>query len=87
MTCPEIRELLLDHLYGALDDADRNKQKAFIESIATGKLIDEAQSGVDAALSGILGRQAAYSGEELTWEKLLKSKELYEPRIDLRQFA
>ena len=72
---------------GALDDADRNKQNAFVKSIQSGQLLNEAQNGADAALSGILGREAAYKGEELTWEKLLKSKEVYEPKIDLKAFA
>lgn len=72
---------------GALDDADPNKQKAFVESIVSGKLVNEADSGAEAALSAMLGREAAYSGEEVTWEKLLRSKDVWDPRIDLRQFA
>ena len=72
---------------GALDDADANKQKAFIESIVSGKLINEAQSGAEAALSGMLGREAAYTREEVTWEKLLRSKEVWDPKIDLKAFA
>ena len=72
---------------GALDDADANKQKAFIESIVSGKLINEAQSGAEAALSGMLGREAAYTREEVTWEKLLRSKEGWDPKIDLKAFA
>jgi predicted dehydrogenase len=72
---------------GALDDADPNKQKAFIESIVSGKLVNEADTGAEAALSAMLGREAAYSREEVTWEKLLRSKEVWDPRIDLKAFA
>ncbi len=72
---------------GALDDADPNKQKAFVESIVRGKLVCEAQSGAEAALSGMLGREAAYSREEVTWEKLLRSNDIWDPRIDLKAFA
>lgn len=72
---------------GALDDADPNKQKAFIESIVSGKLLNEADTGAEAALSAMLGREAAYSREEVTWEKLLRSKEVWDPRIDLKPFA
>ncbi len=72
---------------GALDDADANKQKAFVESIVRGKLVSEAQSGAEAALSGMLGREAAYSREEVSWEKLLRSKDVWDPRIDLKAFA
>jgi predicted dehydrogenase len=73
--------------HGALDDADPNKQKAFIESITSGNLINEAASGAEAALSAMLGRMAAYKHGEVTWEKLLRSKEVYEPRMDWNQFA
>ena len=72
---------------GALDDADPNKQKAFIESITSGNLVNEAQLGADSALASMLGREAAYSGKEVTWEKLLKSKQEYDPKIDWKPFA
>jgi hypothetical protein len=35
----------------------------------------------------MLGRAAAQKGEEVTWEKLLRSKEVYDPRLDWNQFA
>ena len=72
---------------GALDDADPNKQKAFVESIVSGKLVNEAASGAEAALSAMLGRAAAYTGKEVTWDKLLRSKETWNPRMDWNQFA
>jgi predicted dehydrogenase len=72
---------------GALHDADANKQKAFIESIVSGNLINEAGSGAEAALSAMLGRQAAYTGKEVTWEKLLRSKQVFNPKMDWKQFA
>jgi predicted dehydrogenase len=72
---------------GALDDADPNKQKAFIESITSGKLINEAQSGAESALAGMLGRTAAYTGRKVTWDELMKSNEVWDPKIDLKQFA
>jgi predicted dehydrogenase len=72
---------------GALDDADPNKQKAFVESITSGKLLNEASTGADSALASMLGREAAYSRKEVTWEKLLKSKQVYDPKIDWKPFA
>jgi hypothetical protein len=72
---------------GALDDADPNKQKAFIDSIVSGNFVNEAGSGAESALSGMLGRLAALGREEVTWEKLLKSKEVFDPRMDWNQFA
>jgi predicted dehydrogenase len=73
--------------HGALDDADSNKQKAFIESIASGSLVNEAATGAESALAGMLGRTAAYTGREATWERLLKSKEVWDPRMDWSRFA
>jgi len=72
---------------GALDDADANKQKAFIESLTSGQPVNEARAGAESALASMLGREAAYSGQELSWEKLLKSKQVYDPKIDWKLFA
>jgi predicted dehydrogenase len=72
---------------GALDDADPNKQKAFIDSITSGNHINEAKQGAESALTAIMGREAAYTGEEVTWDKLLKSDEVYDPKMDFGQFA
>jgi len=72
---------------GALDDADANKQAAFIGSIVTGSLLNEATSGAESALSAMLGRLAAETGREVTWEELLKSTEVYDPKINFAQFT
>jgi myo-inositol 2-dehydrogenase/D-chiro-inositol 1-dehydrogenase len=72
---------------GALEDADPNKQKAFIESITSGNLVNEAVQGAESALAGILGRTAAYTGKAVTWDKLMKSKEVSDPKMDWKQFA
>jgi myo-inositol 2-dehydrogenase/D-chiro-inositol 1-dehydrogenase len=72
---------------GALDKADSEKQKSFVESITSGQFINEAAQGAESALSAMLGRNAAYSGKPLTWDKLLKSKETFEPKIDISKFA
>ena len=71
---------------GALDDADANKQKAFIASITSGNLLNEATQGAESALAAMLGRMAAATGEEATWEKLMKSKEVSDPKMDWKQF-
>jgi len=72
---------------GALDDADANKQAAFIGSIVTGNLLNEAASGAESVLAAILGRIAAETGREVTWEEMLKSTEIYDPKINFAQFA
>jgi len=72
---------------GALDDADSNKQNAFIGSIISGNLLNEATPGAESALSAMLGRMAAFTGREVTWEELLKSTEVYDPKINFSQFT
>jgi predicted dehydrogenase len=72
---------------GSLDQADSEKQKAFIESIQGGKFHNQAGLGADSALSAILGRTAAYTGNVVTWDKLLKSREVSDPKIDWNKLA
>jgi len=72
---------------GALDQADSEKQKSFVASITSGNLLNEAAQGADSALSGMLGRQAAYSGKAITWDELMKSREVYDPKIDINKIG
>ena len=72
---------------GALDDADAMKEKAFIMSITSGNYLNEAATGAESALSGMLGRTAAYTGHEITWDELLRSEEVLDPAIDLNKLA
>jgi predicted dehydrogenase len=68
-----------------LAQADSEKQKAFIGSIASGQFHNQAADGVDTALTAILGRQAAYSGREVTWEEMLRSHEPWDAKIDVNK--
>ena len=70
----------------ALEDADPNKQKAFIESIKTGRLINEAGFGAQSTLTAILGRTAAYTGEPVTWEQVAASNDRIDPMMDITRF-
>jgi myo-inositol 2-dehydrogenase / D-chiro-inositol 1-dehydrogenase len=72
---------------GALEDADPNKQKAFIESITSGNLVNEAAQGAESALAGILGRMAAYTGKPVNWDEMMKSKEVWDPKLDFGKLA
>ncbi len=72
---------------GALDQADSEKQKSFIESLTNGSFVNEAAPGADSALSAMLGRTAAYTGKPITWEELLKFQEAWDPKIDLNKLA
>jgi myo-inositol 2-dehydrogenase/D-chiro-inositol 1-dehydrogenase len=68
-----------------LAQADPEKQKAFIESVSSGKFHNQAALGVESALTAMLGREAAYQGREMTWDELLRSNEQLDPGIDLNK--
>jgi predicted dehydrogenase len=74
----------------ALQFADAEKDKAFIQSIVSGKFHNQAAKGVESALSAQLGRMAAYTGRPVTWDELLASNQTYDAEIegiDLGEFA
>ncbi len=73
--------------HGALDQADPEKQKAFIESITSGNYHNQAARGVESALTAMLGRAAAYTGREVTWYELVASDEAWEVGIDLNKLG
>jgi predicted dehydrogenase len=70
-----------------LEFADREKDKAFIESIASGQFHNQAEAGVDTALSCMLGRMAGQLGREVTWDEQLQHGEQYQMNIDMSQFG
>jgi predicted dehydrogenase len=72
---------------GALDKADPEKQKAFVESITSGKFHNEAAQGAESALTAMLVRDAAYKGKSMTWDELLASTEVYDPKIDIAKLT
>ena len=67
--------------------ADRDKDRAFIESITSGKFHNQAIAGVDSALSCMLGRMAGQTGREVTWEEQLTHGEKYALNINMAQFS
>lgn len=72
---------------GALDNADPEKQKAFVASITSRQFHNQAEQGAESAMSAMLVRNAAYSGKALTWDELLKSKVVLDPKINLMKLA
>ena len=70
-----------------LAEADSEKQKGFIGAIASGRFHNQAAQGVEAVLTAILGRQAAYTGREVTWSEVVGSNEHWDSGIDVNQLA
>jgi predicted dehydrogenase len=70
----------------SLQDADANKERAFIKSIETGSHLNETHSGAQSTLTAILGREAALKGKEMTWEEVRASNQRLDPKLNLAQF-
>ena len=70
----------------SLEDADANKEIAFIKSIETGNYLNETRSGAESTLTAILGREAAISGERMGWDELRNSNARLDPMLNLTQF-
>jgi myo-inositol 2-dehydrogenase/D-chiro-inositol 1-dehydrogenase len=67
--------------------ADRDKERTFIDSIASGRSHNQLAAGVETALSCMLGRMAGYQKSEVAWDDLLAHGATYELGMDLNQFA
>ena len=52
----------------------RAEHENLIASIRAGKPINEAQAIAESTMTGILGREAVYSGAEITWEDAMASE-------------
>ncbi len=70
-----------------LDSADPAKKKAFIESITSGNFHSQAAKGSESAISCMVARTAAYKGHEVTWDEIMKSKEEWDPKINLEKLT
>jgi predicted dehydrogenase len=70
-----------------LASADRDKERAFIESITSGQSHNQIAAGVETALSCMLGRMAGYLHRTVTWEELLAHGETYKLGMDLEKLA
>jgi myo-inositol 2-dehydrogenase/D-chiro-inositol 1-dehydrogenase len=70
----------------ALYDSTTNKVKAFIGSVETGNLINEARLGATSTLSAILGRMSSESHKETYWDEMVNSGQKFDLNLDLNQF-
>lgn len=70
-----------------LEQADPDKKMAFVDSILSGKFHNQAAQGVESALSCMMARHAAYTGQEITYQGIASSGERWDDNIDLSQFA
>ena len=57
--------------------------KLFCDSIANETPIDNTVESANSTLTSILGRMAAYTGEEITWDDMMAQNESLDPKLDL----
>lgn len=67
----------------AYGQAVPRKIAAFLESIRTKNYQNDVPSGAESTLTAILGRTAAYEGEERTWDKLVRGNDRWKQVVDL----
>ena len=66
----------------AYGQAVPRKIAAFLESIRGKSYQNDVPSGVESTYTAILGRTAAYEGEERTWDKMVGGNDRF-PKVDL----
>jgi hypothetical protein len=57
----------------------QNEHDEFFASIRSGKPINDGQWMTQSTLMGIMGRMAAYSGQEITWDQALNCQDKLVP--------
>ena len=77
---PSIRGKQTWRYSGKNGDMYQNEHNEFFAGIRSGKLINDSDRMVQSTLLGIMGRMAAYTGQQITWEELLNSKEELVPQ-------
>jgi hypothetical protein len=57
----------------------QNEHNELFASIRSGKPINDGQWMSSSTMMGIMGRMAAYTGQEITWEQAMNSQEKLVP--------
>jgi len=65
------------HDFGSMYQTEHDELFAAIRS---GKVVNDAERSANSTLMAIMGREAAYTGQRITWEKMLASKQDLMPK-------
>ncbi len=60
----------------------QNEWDALMDAIRNNKKFNEVQQGVEASMTCNLGRMAAHTGQEITWEQAINSDHEFAPTVD-----
>jgi predicted dehydrogenase len=63
-------------------DPYQNEWNALVDAIRQNKKHNEAKRGVDASVATSLGRMAAHTGQEVTWDEMVNSEHAFAPDAD-----
>jgi myo-inositol 2-dehydrogenase / D-chiro-inositol 1-dehydrogenase len=66
-----------EHDFGRMYQQEHNELFA---AIRAGKVINDAVTSGQSTLMGVLGREAAYTGQRITWDRMLKSQQNLMPK-------
>ena len=70
-----------------LADADKMKDRSFIESITGNKFQNQIAAGVDSARTCMMARKSAGTGRTVTWQDIEADTEQYQLGIEIRKFV
>ena len=70
-----------------LADADKMKDRSFIESITGNKYQNQIAAGVDSARTCMMARKSAETGRTVTWQDIEADTEQYQLGIEIRRFV
>jgi myo-inositol 2-dehydrogenase / D-chiro-inositol 1-dehydrogenase len=63
------------------EDGHQLEHDVFFENIRTGKVRNDAEYAAHSTMLGIMGRMASYTGQVITWEQAMNSKEVLVPEV------
>jgi myo-inositol 2-dehydrogenase / D-chiro-inositol 1-dehydrogenase len=70
-----------------LEQADPEKKMSFVNSILNNQFHNQAAQGIESAISCMMARHSAYTGQEVSYETMATSGEHWDSDIDISQFA
>jgi predicted dehydrogenase len=70
---------------GERNNPYQQEHNDLVAAIRHGKPINDAKQAAESTLTAIMGREAAYSGQEITWEMALKAKQDF--RLEKYEFG
>ena len=84
MTFKGQRQSREDMIWQSSDNSNpyQNEWDALISAIREDKPFNEAKRGIDASVATAMGRMAAHTGQEISWEDMLECPDVFAPNVD-----